>query len=153
MLDSYSTQELDFYMKKALAASKKAVGKTEDNPPVGCVIVEHHQILATGYTQPPGQDHAEAQALRQLESKNLEQAICFVTLEPCSFHGRTPSCAQALVRRKIHRVVVSILDPHPKNQGAGIQILKEAHMEVILGILESEIRPFLEPFLYKNPLS
>lgn len=147
----YSPQELDFYMRRALIVSQSALGKTGDNPPVGCVIVENKQILAEGYTHPPGQFHAEAHALKQLESKNLEQATCFVTLEPCSFHGRTPSCAQALVRRQIRRVVVSILDPHPKNRGAGLKILASARIEVILGVLDTEVRSFLEPFLYQDP--
>lgn len=149
-MDQFTSEELEFFMRQALSISKKALGNTGDNPPVGCVLVENQQIFATGYTHPPGQNHAEADALMQVPLRDLTQATCFVTLEPCSFQGRTPSCAKTLVQRKIGRVVVGLIDPHPKNQGAGIQILKEANIEVWLGILESEIRAFLEPFLHKK---
>jgi pyrimidine deaminase RibD-like protein len=149
LLEDFTPEALDFFMKKALEVSFQALGKTGDNPPVGCVFVESGKILARGFTQAPGEDHAEASALRSLQGRDLSCSICFCTLEPCSFQGRTPSCAKTLIQRGVGAVVVSLLDPHPRNQGLGIQLLREAGIEVIVGVLEGEVRPFLEPHLYR----
>ena len=81
---------------------------------------------------------------------SLEDVTAFVTLEPCSFHGRTPSCAQALVERKIRDVFVALIDPHPKNRGRGIQILKGADIPVQVGLLEEEAEKDLRLYLCKN---
>jgi len=77
----------------------------------------------------------------------LDDVIASVTLEPCSFHGSTPSCAQELVKRQIREVYVGMIDPHPRNQGAGIDILREARVPVQLGLLENEVRRDLQPYL------
>ena len=81
---------------------------------------------------------------------SLEDVTAFVTLEPCSFHGRTPSCAQALVQRKIRDVFVALIDPHPKNCGRGIRILKNADIPVQVGLLEEEAEKDLRLYLCKN---
>ena len=81
---------------------------------------------------------------------SLEDVTAFVTLEPCSFHGRTPSCAQALVQRKIRDVFVALIDPHPKNRGRGIQILKDADIPVQVGLLGEEAEKDLRLYLCKN---
>lgn len=86
------------FMYAALIAGEKALPGCLPNPPVGCVIVRHDRIIAEGHTQPPSQPHAEVMALSRL-SGQLDDVTVFVTLEPCSFHGRTPSCAKALVER------------------------------------------------------
>ena len=127
------------FMKEAIKEGKKALGKCEPNPPVGCVLVRDGKIISKGHTNEPGQPHAEAMALNQLKGK-LDKVIAFVTLEPCSFHGRTPSCAQELVKRGVKQVYVGIVDPHPKNRGAGIKILTKAGVSVQLGLLENEIK-------------
>ena len=125
---------------------RKAVGICEPNPPVGCVLVRHGQIISKGHTNSPGQAHAEAMALCQVKG-NLDDVAVFVTLEPCSFHGRTPSCAQELIDRGARSVYVGIIDPHPQNRGAGIEKLENAGVSVQLGILESEIRSDLAAHL------
>ena len=135
----------------ALEESKKALPNCRPNPPVGCVVVRRGEVIAKGFTQPPGQHHAEAMALASLESP-LDHVTVFVTLEPCSFHGRTPSCARLLVERGIKKVFVAMLDPHPKNRGAGIDILNEAGVETDVGLLEAEVKEFLEPYLIRAPL-
>ena len=132
------------FMKEAIKEGRKALGKCEPNPPVGCVLVKDGKIISKGHTNEPGQPHAEAMALGQLHGK-LDDVVAFVTLEPCSFHGRTPSCAQELVKRGIQKVYVGMIDPHPKNQGAGIEILTKAGLSVQLGLLEREIKDDLEP--------
>ena len=138
--------DIDAMMREAMWEGRKALPQCKPNPPVGCVLVRHGAIIARGYTQAPGDDHAEAMALRQVRG-DLGEVIAFVTLEPCSFHGRTPSCAQALVKRRIGSVFVGILDPHPRNRGAGVDILRAAGVSVRVGVLEDEVLRDLAPHL------
>ncbi|HEY4213595.1 MAG TPA: bifunctional diaminohydroxyphosphoribosylaminopyrimidine deaminase/5-amino-6-(5-phosphoribosylamino)uracil reductase RibD [Steroidobacteraceae bacterium] len=139
-------QSLRQFMQLALIEGRKALPGCVPNPPVGCVLVRDGRVIATGHTNVPGQKHAEAMALSQL-SGALTDVTAFVTLEPCSFHGRTPSCAQELVLRKVARVYVSILDPDPRNNGAGVEILKRAGIEVSIGLLHERARQDLAPYL------
>ena len=115
-------------------------------PPVGCVIVKDGQVVSRGHTNEPGEDHAEAMALHQL-AEGVEDFIMFVTLEPCSFFGRTPSCAKHIARTSCKAVYVGMIDPHKKNSGKGIEILKNAEIEVHVGIREEEVRKQLAPYL------
>ncbi len=133
-------------MHLALLEGRKALPDCIPNPPVGCVLVRQGCVIATGYTHPPGQNHAEAMALSQLTGP-LTDVTAFVTLEPCSFHGRTPSCAQALAQRRVARVFIAILDPDPRNNGAGVEILARAGIEVSVGLLEDLARKELGPYL------
>ena len=123
------------FMHLALVGGRKALPACLPNPPIGCVLVKDGSVIASGFTQSPGEHHAEAMALSQV-SGNLSDVIAYVTLEPCSFHGRTPSCALALVGRGVQRVVVATLDPYPRNSGAGIEILTATGVEVSVGVLE-----------------
>ena len=134
------------FMSLALLEGRKAVPGCIPNPPVGCVLVRNGVVVAVGHTNPPGGKHAEAMALAQL-SGALTDVTAFVTLEPCSFHGRTPSCAQELISRKVARVYVSILDPDPRNNGAGVELLRRAGIEVSLGLLDEIAREDLGPYL------
>lgn len=131
-------EQAEFYMRQALLEGRKASEKCGDNPPVGCVLVCDGKIVARGHTNEPGRPHAEAMALGQL-ARNLKDVVGFVTLEPCSFDGRTPSCAQALVNYGISVLFVGTLDPDPRNSGAGLNILKNAGVKVETGLLEKEI--------------
>lgn len=134
------------FMQRALAQGRNALPDCRPNPPVGCVLVKDGQIISEGFTQPPGQHHAEAMALSRLPA-NSHGVTAYVTLEPCSFHGRTPSCAQALVKSGVKQVFVAMLDPDPRNAGAGIRILQEAGIEVVVGLLEDQARKDLERYL------
>ena len=134
------------FMQLALAEGKKALPACRPNPPVGCVLVRDGKVIATGHTQPPGKHHAEAMALAQVQGE-LSGTTAFVTLEPCSFHGRTPSCAQALVARGIGHVVIAMLDPDPRNAGAGAEILRAAGVLVTIGTLEARAHDDLSPYL------
>lgn len=138
---------IEHFMWEAIYEGRKALPKCLPNPPVGCVLVEDDNIIARGYTNEPGQHHAEAMALSQIKHQELTNVIAFVTLEPCSFHGRTPSCAKALVTRGIKEVYVGIIDPHPKNNGAGIMLLREAGIQVYVGVLSEIIQQDLQPYL------
>jgi pyrimidine deaminase RibD-like protein len=137
-----------YFMRAALLEGRKALPLCLPNPPVGCVLVKAEKIIASGYTQPPGMNHAEAMALSQI-SGDLSAVTAYVTLEPCSFHGRTPSCAKAIVASGIDRVVVAMLDPDSRNSGAGIEILKAGGLEVSVGLLEHEAYLDLGAYLQK----
>ena len=134
------------FMRLALLEGRKALPACSPNPPVGCVLVRDGQVVATGYTNSPGKHHAEAMALAQL-SGLLPDVTAFVTLEPCSFQGRTPSCARELVIRGVRRVFVAIIDPDPRNNGAGISLLQRSGVEVSLGLLEDLARKDLWAYL------
>jgi pyrimidine deaminase RibD-like protein len=137
---------LSQFMALALDEGRKALPACLPNPPVGCVLVREGHVIAKGHTNPPGGWHAEAMALAQIEG-SLADVSVFVTLEPCSFHGRTPSCAQELVKRQLPRVFVAMLDPDPRNSGAGIEILRRAGIEVSVGLLEPRAQAELGPWL------
>ncbi|MFT5370380.1 MAG: pyrimidine deaminase RibD-like protein [Candidatus Latescibacterota bacterium] len=145
----YSVERIEYFMREALVEGRKALPECRPNPPVGCVLVLGDEIIARGYTQPPGEHHAEAMALSQVEG-DLSDVAAFVTLEPCSFQGRTPSCAKTLVERKIGQVYVALIDPHPKNQGQGVAVLEEAGVRVIVDVLKEEAEEDLNPYLIKE---
>jgi diaminohydroxyphosphoribosylaminopyrimidine deaminase/5-amino-6-(5-phosphoribosylamino)uracil reductase len=129
-------------MRAAIEEAESARGSTGDNPWVGCVICnEAGVIIARGHTQGPGEDHAEIVALRRVKELglSLELASLYSTLEPCSFHGRTPACAKAIVTSGVRRVVTAIRDPNPLVDGAGNQILRDAGIEVIEGVCAAEV--------------
>ncbi|MCD9528076.1 bifunctional diaminohydroxyphosphoribosylaminopyrimidine deaminase/5-amino-6-(5-phosphoribosylamino)uracil reductase RibD [Photobacterium carnosum] len=138
-------QEIGF-MQRALILSHQALPACRPNPPVGCVLVKDGEIVSEGFTQPPGCHHAEAMALANYDLP-LNEVTAYVTLEPCSFVGRTPSCAHTLVEKGIKRVVVATLDPDPRNSGKGIDVLKQAGIEVSVGLCEQEVIYFISPYL------
>lgn len=136
------------FMQAALAEGRKALPHCKPNPPVGCVLVRDNQIVARGHTQPPYQPHAEPMALRQLDGA-LSDVTVYVTLEPCSFQNRTPSCARELVARQVKRVVVAMTDPHPRNRGQGIAILREAGICVTTGVLSGHAHADLDHYVWR----
>ncbi len=131
------------YMARALRLAEKARYLSHPNPAVGCVLVRDDSVIAEGHTLIAGQGHAEANALAAAGT-SAAGATAYVTLEPCSFHGRTPSCAHALVEANIRRVVVAMLDPDKRNAGAGIAVLKDAGIETITGVLEDSARALIQ---------
>ncbi len=137
------------YMLQALELGESVKGTTGDNPWVGCLIVKDGLILGQGATHPPGGLHAEAAALQEAKKSkhSLDGATLYCTVEPCSFEGRTPSCAKAIARSGISRVVVSIRDPHPKVNGEGFNILRQAGVEVTEGIKSLEVEVSLQEWL------
>jgi diaminohydroxyphosphoribosylaminopyrimidine deaminase/5-amino-6-(5-phosphoribosylamino)uracil reductase len=125
----------DPWLAQALDLAAQAVGASEPNPRVGCVIVDSRlQLLGQGFTQPAGQAHAEVMALRDAAAcgRELRGATAVVTLEPCSHQGRTPPCCDALVAAGVARVVVALQDPNPLVAGQGMARLRAAGVEVLL---------------------
>lgn len=125
------------FMKLAIELSKRGLGTTSPNPVVGCVIVKDGQVVGSGYHEYAGGPHAEIIALNSA-SENAVGSDVYVTLEPCSFYGRTPPCTEALIKAGVKRVAVAVTDPHPKVNGRGIKALVDAGIEVSEGILERE---------------
>lgn len=124
-------------MQQALDAARSSLFLANPNPRVGCVIVRHNQVIATGATQAVGGPHAEVMALRQMQAAgvtSLEQATVYVTLEPCSHHGRTPPCVDALIAMRPQQVVIAMLDPNPKVAGRGVAKLRAAGIKVEVGV-------------------
>lgn len=140
-------------MQLAIDEAELARGTTGDNPWVGCVIVAPDgSLVGRGHTQGPGEDHAEIAAARDAEARGhqVRGATLYSTLEPCSFHGRTPACSRSIATRGIARVVIGIRDPHPRVDGQGIAILRDAGVEVIEGVREAEIRRQLGPWVLEH---
>lgn len=136
----------EIFMALALSESRKALPQCLPNPPVGCVLVREGAVVSTGYTKAPGEHHAEACALATYKGP-CSELTAYVTLEPCSFQGRTPSCADALITRGVCRVVVAIIDPDPRNNGQGLAKLRKAGVEVIEGVCAREVHVFLAQYL------
>lgn len=142
-------------MKLAMDEAERARGSTGDNPWVGSVIADAEgRIVARGHTQGPGEDHAEIGALREAVAKGvvLSEATLYSTLEPCSFHGRTPACSRVIVDHRPKLVVVGMRDPHPRVDGEGIRIMRAAGVDVVEGILEAEIRMQLGRWVFEHHL-
>jgi len=129
------------YMRAALAEARRGVGHTSPNPAVGAVIVRGGRIIARGYHHRAGLPHAEIEALRALQKPALAKgATIYVTLEPCSTHGRTPPCVEAIIAAGFRRVVIGTIDPNPAHAGRGVDVLRAAGLVVTTGVLENECR-------------
>jgi diaminohydroxyphosphoribosylaminopyrimidine deaminase/5-amino-6-(5-phosphoribosylamino)uracil reductase len=132
-------------MQQAMDLAIRAQGRTNPNPMVGAVIVKDGQVIGTGYHKQAGTPHAEVHALNAAGAQALG-ATLYVTLEPCSHFGKTPPCADALIRAGIKRVVVATSDPNPQVAGKGIGKLRQAGIEVDLGVLQHEAACLNEVF-------
>jgi diaminohydroxyphosphoribosylaminopyrimidine deaminase/5-amino-6-(5-phosphoribosylamino)uracil reductase len=144
--------EHECFMRLAIEQAERARGNTGDNPWVGSVIVSANgELIATGYTRGPGEDHAEIVALEEaaLHGACIAETTLYSTLEPCAFHGRTPACAHAIVRAGVRRVAVGILDPNPRVDGEGLRILRDAGVEVIMDVCAREITRQLAPWIFR----
>ena len=129
------------WMLLALEEARKGVGKTKPNPAVGAVIVKNGRLLAKGWHRQAGSPHAEIEALSALKSPTLAHgATIYITLEPCSTHGRTPPCTEAIRKSKIARVVYGACDPNPKHAGRADALLKKSGIRVESGVLAAECK-------------
>lgn len=133
------------FMKRALELAEKARGNTNPNPMVGAVIVKDGRIIGEGYHKIYGGPHAEIEAFLQAD-EDVEGSDLYVTLEPCAHYGKTPPCVEAIVLKKIKRVYVAVLDPNPLVSGKGIQILRDAGIEVEIGLLKDSAKALNEIF-------
>ncbi len=135
------------YIRLALEIAKKGVGFVSPNPLVGCVIIKNKKIIGAGYHEKIGNNHAEINAIKSAK-EDLEGSTLYVNLEPCSHFGKTPPCVDEIIKNKIKRVVVGTLDANPIVNGQGIKKLKQAGIDVEVGILEKECTE-LNKFYFK----
>ena len=136
-----------YYMKLALDLAASAKGKTNPNPLVGAVIVKDGTIVGTGLHRKAGEPHAEVHAFR-MAGEHAKDATLYVTLEPCSHFGKTPPCADLVKDSGVKRVVVAMEDPNPAVAGRGIKRLRDAGIEVEVGLLEEQARRLNERFIH-----
>ena len=133
-------------MSHALELARRAEGRVSPNPPVGAVLVRDGEVIGRGYTQPPGQSHAEVLALREA-GEAARGAALYTTLEPCSHHGRTPPCTDAIIEAGVAEVHAAVLDPNPNVRGGGMAILAEAGVSTRIGEGEAKARRLLEAYV------
>ena len=124
-------------MSQALQLAEKGLFSTTPNPRVGCIVVRDDQIVGRGWHEHAGQAHAEINALKQA-STAAKNATVYVTLEPCGHHGRTPPCVEALVHAGVAKVIVAMEDPNPLVYGKGCALLRQAGIEVQVGLMETQ---------------
>ncbi len=131
----------EFYIKRCLALAQRGRGNVAPNPMVGSVVVHNKQIIGEGFHRQYGSPHAEVNAINSVQNQELlSESIIYVNLEPCSHFGKTPPCSNLIIEKKIPKVVVSTLDVNPLVAGRGIEMLKSAGCEVIIGVLEFEAK-------------
>ncbi|MCX2744670.1 bifunctional diaminohydroxyphosphoribosylaminopyrimidine deaminase/5-amino-6-(5-phosphoribosylamino)uracil reductase RibD [Mangrovivirga sp. M17] len=127
------------YMQRAIQLAEYGRGYVSPNPLVGCVLVKNGEIIGEGWHRKYGENHAEVNAIESVTDKSqIPGCTAYVTLEPCAHFGNTPPCANRLVEEKVKKVIIGHRDPNPKVNGGGIKILKEAGIEVEVGVLEEE---------------
>jgi diaminohydroxyphosphoribosylaminopyrimidine deaminase/5-amino-6-(5-phosphoribosylamino)uracil reductase len=137
----------NIYMQRCLELAKMGKGHTQSNPMVGSVIVYNDKIIGEGYHQEYGKPHAEVNAINSVKKKQiLEKATIYVNLEPCSHHGKTPPCSDLIIKNKIPRVVIGASDTNEKVGGKGIKRLRNAGIDVKVGVIENECRELNKRF-------
>ncbi len=139
----------EHYMQTAINLAKRGVGSVEPNPPVGAVITKANQIIGEGWHKKFGEAHAEINALKDCESLSIspKDGTMYVTLEPCCHQGKTGPCTKAIIEAGISKVYIATIDPSKHNNGQGIQELKNAGIEVHVGILEQKAKLLNAPFI------
>ncbi len=135
-------------MHRCITLARRALGRTSPNPLVGSVVVQDGEIVGEGFHPGAGQPHAEVFALREAGEK-ARGATIYVSLEPCNHYGRTPPCSEALVAAGVAKVVVGMVDPDPRVSGGGIERLRRAGIEVVVGVEEAACRELNEAFIYR----
>ena len=146
----------EIFLKRAIDLAHKGKYLTKPNPMVGCVIVKDNEVIAEGYHIKYGSNHAEINALEDLNKNNniseaeFRQLTLYCTLEPCCHHGKTGPCTDAIIKSGIKKVVIGIKDPNPKVSGSGIKQLEDNGIEVLSGFFEEELIELNKHFFFKN---
>lgn len=137
-----------FYMRRCIELAQKGRGFTAPNPMVGAVIVHQGKVIGEGFHRRAGEPHAEVNAIASVRDESrLRESTLYVNLEPCSHYGKTPPCAELIIRKQIPRVVIGCLDPFAEVSGRGVRMLLKAGVEVITGIMEPEARELNRAFI------
>ena len=136
------------YMARCIELAKGGRGNVSPNPMVGAVVVHKGRIIGEGFHRKCGEAHAEVNAIASVKDESLlKDSTIYVSLEPCSHYGKTPPCAELIIRKGIPRVVVGCLDPFPEVSGRGVRMLREAGVEVVTGVMEEEARVLNKAFM------
>jgi diaminohydroxyphosphoribosylaminopyrimidine deaminase / 5-amino-6-(5-phosphoribosylamino)uracil reductase len=141
MINDQAVSVHELYMRRCLQLAALGNGSVAPNPMVGAVLVHNNRVIGEGYHQKYGAAHAEVNCIGSVKDRDLQyisQSVLYVTLEPCAHHGKTPPCADLIIRHKIPGVVIGCRDPFKEVNGKGIEKLKAAGVEIVLGILENE---------------
>lgn len=139
------------YIRRCIQLARNGMCNAAPNPMVGAVIVHNDRIIGEGYHARCGEGHAEVNAIRSVKDESLlQESTIYVSLEPCSHYGKTPPCADLIIRKGIPRVVVGCVDPFSLVSGRGIQKLKDAGIDVKVGVLEAECRQLIKRFVTFN---
>lgn len=150
-------QSHEAFMAHCISLAKRAGKATKSNPLVGSVLVYNDKIIGEGFHEAFGQAHGERNAINNvsLQDQNLiPDSTLYITLEPCSRHSKTPPCVDYIIKNKINKVVIGTLDPNPHEKAHSIKMLQENGVELIVGVLESECKSLIRPFianLHKRP--
>ena len=139
----------EHFMRRCLQLAAQGIGHTAPNPMVGAVLVYQNRIIGEGYHEQYGQRHAEVNCLNSIKEEDkvfIPQSTMYVSLEPCSHYGKTPPCADLLIRMKVKKVVVGCIDINEEVAGRGIKRMQDAGIEVLSGVLESECRELNKRF-------
>lgn len=136
------------YIRIAISLAEKGIGFVSPNPMVGCIIVNNNQIVGAGYHQKYGESHAEVNAIKSAGNKCVG-ATLYCTLEPCNHTGKTPPCTEAIINSGIKKVVIGSVDPNPVVKGGGADFLRDAGLEVVVGVLEKECAE-MNKFFFKH---
>lgn len=146
-------KEDEIYIRRCIQLAKNGRNNVAPNPMVGAVIVCDGKIIGEGYHIRCGEAHAEVNAIRSVKDESLlKRSTIYVSLEPCSHHGKTPPCADLIIEKQIPRIVIGCQDPFIKVAGRGIRKLREAGCEVIVGVLEEECRQLIAHFITASTL-
>jgi diaminohydroxyphosphoribosylaminopyrimidine deaminase/5-amino-6-(5-phosphoribosylamino)uracil reductase len=141
------------YMERCIALARHGRAKVNPNPMVGAVIVHEGRIIGEGFHRRYGEAHAEVNAVASVENEALlRNATLYVNLEPCSHYGKTPPCTELIISKQIRRVVIACPDPYPEVSGRGILRLREAGLEVVVGVMEAEARALNKVFIRSHTL-
>jgi len=140
------------FMRNAIELSRRGLGATAENPPVGCILVRDDSVVGRGFTARGGRPHAETVALLQAGDKALG-STAYVTLEPCFHHGKTPPCSQALITAGIARVVCAVRDPDDRVSGKGLAQLRDHNIEVLTGVCQAQARQVLAGYLLRKTIN
>lgn len=138
--------ENEKWIRVALGEGRRGIGLTAPNPPVGAVVVKDGVEIARGWHHKVGSPHAEKDALSKVKEDEARGATVYVTLEPCSTHGRTGACTEALISAGVSKVVYGTCDPNPLHSGEADKILEAAGIRVVTGILEEECQDLIRGF-------
>lgn len=136
------------WMERALVLARGVRGHVWPNPPVGCVIVKHGEVVSEAATHPGGRPHAERKAIEQA-GQVADGATLFVTLEPCCHWGKTPPCTDAIIDAGISRVVCAVQDPDPRVNGGGFAMLREAGIDVVVGVYSADAEAMMSGFFHR----